>query len=131
MAEKLIDLEQFNGHTDGPWRASDRNRGWVIEREFPCINGLHAWFSLIYVYAPDEADEGMSEGRFNYGAQRANARLAAAAPALLSENRRLREMLEEMAGVMRALTECSPYYLPANVEARALLRRYAAMKGEK
>lgn len=47
------------------------NDSWSIERQFPCINGLSAWFTIAVVHEADEADLGYTDGAFGSAQQRA------------------------------------------------------------
>ena len=77
----MIDLEQFEGYTPGPWGVTGRN-GYLnqvgIGPSIGCAYG-----------AGDEV--------------RANARLMAAAPDLLAEVKRLREVNAELVAVLHVV----------------------------
>jgi hypothetical protein len=77
-----IDLEQFKGHTPGPWVAGTWLKTWDVEGP----NGEEiAYFNdNIGVGSPQKLPAGP------------NAQLAAAAPALLSEVRRVKEALQSI-----------------------------------
>lgn len=47
------------------------NDSWNIERQFPCINGLSAWFVVAVVHEADEAELGYTEGAFGTAEARA------------------------------------------------------------
>lgn len=44
---------------------------WVVERQFACINGLSAWFAIVTVDEPSEAETGYTEGAFGSAQERA------------------------------------------------------------
>ena len=82
----MIDLEQFEGYTPGPWGVTGRN-GYLnqvgIGPSIGCAYG-----------AGDEV--------------RANARLIAAAPDLLAEVKRLREEKAELVGALEMIAGEQP-----------------------
>lgn len=85
MATDPLDLEQFEGATPGPWHITER------------FNEPYGYTPTVRVNA--ERDMSVPEGTVCkvWGAEHdaeANARLIAAAPALLAEVRRLREQYE-------------------------------------
>lgn len=47
------------------------NDSWNIERQFPCINGLTAWFTVAVVHESDESELGYTEGAFGTAEERA------------------------------------------------------------
>ena len=47
------------------------NDSWNIEQEFPCINGLSAWFVIAVVHEADEAEIGYTDGAFGTAEERA------------------------------------------------------------
>lgn len=52
-------------------RKSVFNDSWNIERQYPCINGLSAWFQVAVVYEADEAEMGCTDGAFGFAEERA------------------------------------------------------------
>src|SRR3990167_6129364 len=85
---KPLDLAQFDGHTSGPWeyRPAQNYEGFSIAP-------LH---TLPTLAAVERCGAGrMNVASFNWpGQEEPNARLIAAAPALLAECKRQREELE-------------------------------------
>ena len=81
QTEPLIDLTQFEGHTPGEWESLNPSPQHQYFRIFG--SGSRYIGSICNSDNHDNADE-------------ANARLIAAAPTLLAENRRLRERVEEL-----------------------------------
>jgi hypothetical protein len=59
--------------TTGPYRAekSRFNDSWNIERQYPCINGLSAWFQVAVVHEADESEIGYTDGAFGSAEERA------------------------------------------------------------
>lgn len=59
--------------TKGPYRAekSHYNDSWNIQRQYPCINGLSAWFQVAVVHEADEAEMGYTDGAFGTAEDRA------------------------------------------------------------
>jgi hypothetical protein len=77
-----IDLTQFEGHTPGEWRAiKNRNRGFQIGG--PDENGRKDYFTAVADVRVNDQTE-------------ANARLIAAAPALLCEVAELRAKVADL-----------------------------------
>lgn len=100
---KWLDLEQFEGHTEGPWRiVENSNIGNLVEGPTGAEPRWHGddGYRGVAMFQSCTAEQLAAKQDAN---ARANGRLIAAAPSLLSENRRLREMLEEMAGALAGL----------------------------
>lgn len=47
------------------------NDSWTIQRQYPCINGLSAWFVVAVVHEADDAEIGYTEGAFGSAEERA------------------------------------------------------------
>ncbi len=45
---------------------------WVVQRQFPCVNGLYAWFDICMVDEASEEELGYTEGAFGTAEERAN-----------------------------------------------------------
>ena len=58
-------------------RKSQYSDNWEVEEEFPCINGLSAWFVIATVEDADESAMGYTDGAFGSAEDRAK-RIAAA-----------------------------------------------------
>lgn len=72
----------------GPYIAVQRGENWTVEREYACINGLSAWFSVAWVNATSPEEDGYTDGEF----PSAEARSKAIADAL---NRGANEQADE------------------------------------
>jgi hypothetical protein len=107
---------------NGPYRArkSDFSESWNIERAYPCINGLSAWFQVAEVREADEWDVGYTEGAFGSGEERArqianalNASLAEITPgsAILKQADELHDLGFE-GGWNAAIEECAKMVEP-------------------
>lgn len=53
-------------------RKLSHSNDWIIEQQFPCINGLTAWFQIATVEEADEASMGYTNGAFGTAEERAN-----------------------------------------------------------
>lgn len=151
---KWLDLEQFEGHTEGPWGIWSEEGDCRFSICWDSSGVTDGWCNV----TTDGAEHkcvGEARGE-NTDEAVANGRLIAASPLLLSELRAAREMLEEMARALAGLIKACDagrmvergvggmttkaqlgrsYYNfvhAAPVEdARDALTRYTAMKGEK
>lgn len=56
---------------------SNFNDSWNIETEFPCINGLSAWFTIAVCHEADPSELGYTDGAFGSAEERANKIVAA------------------------------------------------------
>jgi hypothetical protein len=101
------------GYTPGPWDVLSGDP-YHIRKNLPCINGLSAWFTLAWVYPPDDQEIGYSDGALDDNVAKANATLIALAPEMAEELARVtaeRDKLQQHANQMRGvLEECEAYF---------------------
>jgi hypothetical protein len=95
-----MDLAQFDGHTPGPWKTHRENISpdWLILTD---TNGL-----VIANINPETGPTAASRPATAKMPQEHNARLIAAAPALLSELRTLRARNAELVGALGRARRC-------------------------
>lgn len=109
-----------NPWTPGPWDAAPHifGSGWMIRREFSCVNGLPAWFAIATLYGADAGVEGYTDGAYCAAQLQPTARLIAAAPEMAEA---LSDLIEVVDYIER--TYGSRINPPTLDNARALLAR--------
>ena len=94
----MIDTDKYEGHTEGPWYAEEEEqedgKAWTVR-------GADHWVVM------------ESDGRLRIDWKKEDALLAADAPLLLAEIKRLREGIDDIANNMEA---ADPVYLQGFVD---------------
>lgn len=52
-------------------RQSIGSDSWIVEKEFPCINGLNTWFTIVFIEEATDQELGYTEGAFPSAKDRA------------------------------------------------------------